>query len=307
LRRIARIVLVGGVSTLSVMAQNWISIGVKGGVPLTEAFADRTFNFAIGTVGNPFSPTPWTVSQTTSIYSGSRYFILGPTMEVYLPLGLAIEADGLYRPMSVQIKQSTSLPGLAGFLLGGPTLSSRIDTWEFPLLAKYRLPVPVVKPYVEAGPSFRAVSASLAKYMSGTGVSAGIGVEFRIGRLRIAPEVRYTHWGNDGVYRVPYHAVSYPNQVEFLAGLAAAPAPFGTTPSRPSHGLSKYLSLGVKGGLPFTTAFIEDEFAKVIYPPVRCGDFSPTASCTPVNPSVQTYTASRNYLVGPRQLPGGCA
>ena len=41
--------------------------------------------------------------------------------------------------------------------------------------------------------------------------------------------MRYTHWGGDGNGTTLYHASSYPNQVEFLAGLATAPADSGTS------------------------------------------------------------------------------
>jgi hypothetical protein len=294
LSRAARAVLIGCVSAFSAVAQNWISVGVKGGVPLTDPFADRTFHYVIGTVRNPFGP-PSVLSQSTRSYSGSRYFVLGPTIEVRLPLGLAAEADALYRPMDLKIQPTTSL---SSFLLGAPTFSSRIDTWEFSLLAKYRLPLPTIKPYLEAGPSFRAISASPAQHMSGTGFSVGIGVESSVGRFRITPGFRYTHWGRDGTYNTPYHAVTYPNQVEFLAGLATGPAAAGITPSTHA-GWRKHLSLGVKGGLPFTTAFLSDEFGKVNYPPTTCDPFTPPATCTISNPTVQTYSASRNYLVGP--------
>ena len=242
--RVARIVFVGCVSAFSALAQNWLSIGVKGGVSLTDPFADRTYSYVTGTIRQPFGP-PIVEAQTTRVFGGSRSFILGPTLEVELPFGLAVEADALYRPMDLKAQQTTSLGNFV--LPGSTTLLTRIDAWEFPILAKYRLPLPLMKPYVEAGPSFRATSASLAQHMSGVGFSAGIGVESHIGPLRIAPEVRYTHWGSDGSYTVPYHASSYPNQVEFLAGLATAPAAFGTA-SPAGSGWLRRLSFGVKAG-----------------------------------------------------------
>lgn len=294
--RVARIVFVGCVSAFSALAQNWLSIGVKGGVSLTDPFADRTYSYVTGTIRQPFGP-PIVEAQTTRVFGGSRSFILGPTLEVELPFGLAVEADALYRPMDLKAQQTTSLGNFV--LPGSTTLLTRIDAWEFPILAKYRLPLPLMKPYVEAGPSFRATSASLAQHMSGVGFSAGIGVESHIGPLRIAPEVRYTHWGSDGSYTVPYHASSYPNQVEFLAGLATAPAAFGTA-SPAGSGWLRRLSFGVKAGLPLTTAFLSDEFGKVSYPSIRCGDFGPNPSdCADASATVQTYRASRNYLVGP--------
>jgi Outer membrane protein beta-barrel domain len=292
-RGLARSVFVGAACVASTLAQSWISVGVKGGVPLTDPFADRTFNYVIATIPNPFGP-PWVDSEATRTYSGSKGFVLGPTLEMQLPLGLAIEADALYRPMSVKTQSQTFLEF---FEQTGPIFSSQINTWEFPVMAKYRLPLPLIKPYVEAGPSFRAISASLADHMSATGVAAGVGVEMRFGPLRVAPEVRYTHWGSDGSYTSLYHAVSYANQVEFLAGLSTAPTGGGTN-ARTNNGWRRYVSLGVRGGLPFMTAFVNDGFGKVSYPSTRCGDFSPTA-CIASDARVQTSRASRNYLIGP--------
>jgi hypothetical protein len=299
---IVRVALIACFSSSFLIAQNWISVGVKGGLPLTSPFADRTFGSVVATIPNPFDLPSTVVSAATTVSSGSRSFIIGPSLEVRLPIGFAIEADALYRQMNVRMQQSIFY-SYSSFLFTsiGPTIASHVDTWEFPILAKYRFSLPFVKPYVEAGPAFRATSASFAEHMSGRGVTAGIGVEAHLGHLRIAPEVRYTHWGRDGAYDLLYHAVSYSNQVEFLAGLSTASSAMGAN-SQSGSGLKKYLSFGIKGGLPFTTAFIADEFSRVTYGGGTCGDFS----CPATNPTVQTTTASRNYLVGPTievQLP----
>lgn len=302
-------VFLGAISALSVLAQTGISIGVKGGVPLADAFADRTFNYDVA-VRNPFaSPIASPIGeipQAIRVYSGPRSFLLGPTIEFRFSFALGLEADALYRPMELQTRQTTSL---ADFLLGsaiGP-FTSGLDTWEFPILAKYRISLPALQPYLEAGPAFRAISASLAEHMSGTGIAAGFGAEARIGRLRLSPEIRYTHWGSDRNYNTPYHAVSYQNQVEFLTGLPTVPAMAGSS-QRSGGGLWSHLSIGVKGGFPFTHAFMQDQFGKVTYHSIPCGDFSLTSSCSPTTTTVQTFWASRNYLVGPTleiQLPHG--
>jgi hypothetical protein len=290
--RIIRSVLVGCFSVLSISAQNRISVGVKGGIPFTDPFTDRAYNLVIATIPNPFGP-PRIASQTTSLSTGSSGFLLGPTLEVQLPFSVAFEADALYRPISVKVQSTSFLPGLT---LNAPALFARTDTWEFPFLAKYRLSVPLIKPYVAAGPNFRTTSGSLARQMSTRGVSVGVGVESRVGKLRIAPEIRYTHWGNDGSYNTPYHAASYPNEIKFLAGLSTDPSG-SERPLVEATGWRARISFGLKGGLPFTGAFVQDEFGKVNYPPVRCGDFGST-ECT-ITGTVQTFSASRNYLLGP--------
>jgi hypothetical protein len=233
------------------------------------------------------------VTQTNRYFGGSRNFILGPTLELRLPLGLAVEADALYRPMEFRIQETISQ------LFTRVTLVERGDVWEFPILAKYRLPLHVVKPYLAAGPSFRATSSSLGKYMSGRGISAEIGIETRVGPLVIAPEVRYTHWSADGAYESPNHLTSYPNQVEFLMGLTTGSG-VSAAASPSASGWRKYLAVGVKGGLPFMTAFIADSYGRVTYASVPCVTLGPNATaCAISEGTVETHQASRNYLVGP--------
>jgi len=261
-------------------AQDWLSIGIKGGVPLTGPLENRTLNQVYVFNSEFFS---FTESQITTISGGARTILIGPTIEVRLPLGLSVEADALYRQVHLSSLNTTNdiyLFGEESFPTYG--LSSRFNLWEFPVLAKYRLPVPLIKPYLEAGPSFRAVSASFADRISPYGITAGIGVETHLGPIRISPEVRFTHWGDDPANSNP-HSASYPNQVEVLTGFAL-PSTRPPAPVPPS-GLSKYLSLGVKGGFPFTDAFLTDNYTALARPNSIA--------------SYQSHYASRGYLVGP--------
>ena len=294
--RVSHLLLVSCVAAISCRAQDWISVGVKGGVPLTDPFADRSVQQVIAVIRNPFGP-PQTISQTSRFFSGSRNFVIGPTLELRLPFGVAVEADALYRPMEFQIQQTIPAP-----LFTRVTLVDRGDVWEFPILAKYRLPLPIIKPYLAGGPSFRATATSLASHMSGTGISAGIGIETRIGPLLIAPEVRYTHWGADGAYPSTYHVASYQNQVEFLMGLATGATGSGVsgTTSPSAAGWRKHLAVGVKGGWSFTNAFVADSYGRVTFPSVSCGNFSSSATaCAISDATVETHRASHQYLIGP--------
>src|SRR5258708_1734729 len=98
-----------------------ISVGVVGGVGLTDAFSNQTI---LG------------VDISTHFYSRSKDYIVGPSLEVRLPLHLSVEADGLYRPL-IQTTTNTVVP------LGTFTYSRTVNSWEFPILAKYHLPFPV--------------------------------------------------------------------------------------------------------------------------------------------------------------------
>src|ERR1019366_7085076 len=78
-------------------------------------------------------------------------YIVGPTVEARLPLGLAIEVDALYRHLNYTSTFDTCI--LCGSLAGssGMTKATAGD-WEFPLVVKYRFfRAKRVRPYVDMG------------------------------------------------------------------------------------------------------------------------------------------------------------
>src|ERR1041384_3864971 len=109
----------------AILAQPF-SVGIRGGVPFTGGFQQFT------EPGIAF----------VQIDSKSKNYIVGPMVKLHLPLGLSVEAAALYHP----IDQTTNV---AGFVT-----SENIPVWESPVLAKYHFPFPVIKPLIEAGPSF---------------------------------------------------------------------------------------------------------------------------------------------------------
>jgi opacity protein-like surface antigen len=166
-----------------------ISVGIRGGVPLSNGFASFT--------------EPGT---TIRIDSESKLYVIGPMLEVHLPLGFSVEGDALYHPLSQRTSTSTN------------ATSENISSWEFPVLAKYHFSFPVIKPLIEAGPEFRHIRLG---YFSNTGFTFGAGVEVKLGRLRIEPELRYTRWGGDAApgLGVLFNAPSQLNQGVFLIGV----------------------------------------------------------------------------------------
>ena len=165
------------------------SVGVKAGVPFTDAF-------------NSFT------SGSYSSLAGSRNYVVGPIGELHLPLGLSVEGDALYHPLSFNAQR----PNLVQ--------SNDFSSWEFPVLGKYRFAFPLIKPYVEAGPSFRTLGGLLGGNLSNAGFTAGVGVELRLARFRIGPEIRYTHWGADPTSATTIGISSNQNQGEFLVGFS---------------------------------------------------------------------------------------
>ena len=85
------------------------------------------------------------------------------------------------------------------------------------MIGKYKFSTRGVKPFIDAGPSFR--DAPQPYGMSSVGVTGGVGIEKRVWKMDIAPSVRFVHWGP----YVPF-AVSaiqpVQNQVEVLCGFS---------------------------------------------------------------------------------------
>ena len=116
-----RILLVCLLAAPVAFAQNF-SFGVKGGVPLANSLK---------------------ITDTATYTSSKSPFVLGPAVELHLPLGLGVEADLLYRRLQYTSGANSRTTGQA---------------WEVPLLAKYRAPGALLRPYVAAGYSFRRLA-----------------------------------------------------------------------------------------------------------------------------------------------------
>jgi hypothetical protein len=182
-----------------------VSVGVKAGVPVTEAVRFSSSDTAMIDTGR------WTI---------------GPTIEFRLLYGFSVEADALYRGYRLQ-----NSAAFGGFVFDGITYpavfnSFRQDTkiWDFPLLLKYRFGSQKLRPFLDAGYTWSHTTSDVTSslicvgtadacalenlrpnyYVLGhtsssntpSGPTAGIGVEFKYGRMKIAPEVRYTHFSN---------------------------------------------------------------------------------------------------------------
>ena len=162
--------------------------------------------------------------------SESKRYMVGPMIELGLPFGFAVEADALY-----------SREGYSSSL--NNNLRESANQWEFPLLLKYRLPVPVVKPYAEAGWEPRVGSGEVNNFgyylnngvtevffserygvtwKTTYGVVIGGGVQFGIGKLRMSPEIRYLRWNSPAILQVIADGPTFQsaqNEVDLLVGI----------------------------------------------------------------------------------------
>jgi hypothetical protein len=172
-----------------------LSVGILGGAPFTD-------------VVHATSVGP------SQILNNADKYTIGPSVQVNLPLGLRVEFDALYRPYG--FGTVTAAPNLT------TTTNMSAQQWRFPLLLQYRFPFPIVRPFVEAGPSFEHLTgaSSLSSFLSspthtsGTGIVLGGGADLKIPFVRLSGEIRYTRETTSY-----YPGVSNQNQAEVLFGV----------------------------------------------------------------------------------------
>lgn len=128
------------------------------------------------------------VGGVGEIRSEANSPVSGLSLEFQLWRRFSVEADGLYRPLHSTFVPDVSIPEFR-------QLRSATLTWEFPVQLKYRLPeLSRATPFIEAGPSFRAVANLSTPEPSHIGFTAGVGIEWKLWRLKLGPVVRYTRW-----------------------------------------------------------------------------------------------------------------
>ncbi len=186
------------------------SFGLMGGAGLTQDFQ----NYNIPPCCHPFQVPP-----TYSIVGVStpQRWIAGGTVEARLPLHLSVEADILYHELRFR---TAAQFGQTPVLWNVPYASiyQHVVTWEYPVLLKYRFQLPVVKPFIDAGPAFRNLGNLSHTNPSNHGFAAGIGVEAHLWKLNIAPQFRYLRWARD--QNVPmFGLTTVTDQVEFLTAI----------------------------------------------------------------------------------------
>ncbi len=226
-----------------------LSIGAVGGFGLTSDYGGT------GTTKRILPVSGTDVIATWTTYTSRRTFIAGPKLELRFTERLALEIDALRRPRWRGFQAEFSPPVKFGSELISSLSSSSAETlWEVPILVKYRVPVSgeprLVSAFVEAGPSFRPWLYSWRE--ARTGFTGGVGLQFRVGTLRIEPTIRYTRWGAEQSYFGSYTGAKR-DQLEFLIGASA-----GSSSLRPAV-FGRRLSVGVLGGFGLSGDFPEKE------------------------------------------------
>jgi hypothetical protein len=206
-----------------------VSFGFVGGTPLTRDFPIyRTF-YTDPSVGDGLITYDW--------FSDTRSVLAGLSVNVDLGRNFSLEANAVHRNLHLETR--TIYPEGSVYHDVFPT-----STWEFPILARYRLPLRgALRPFVEGGPSFRIRRNPGATEPSRLGATAGAGIEFHSGHIRIAPALLYTRWQYDGGYP---HAATKRDQIEFVTELSYA------TSVPAWHVGGRKLRFGLVGGTSLT-------------------------------------------------------
>ena len=196
-------------------SQSPIHFGVKAGVPVTDYFDTNTG-----------------IRQTFA--SSTNRYTVGPEFELTLPHGFGFEVDALYKRF--HFTGATTAVDVA------TNEKTTANSWEFPLLIKYRVSDHPIRPFVDVGLSLHHISdikqitttrvipfgnpfttstsnPAELDHQFNAGFVMGGGIELKTPLLRISPELRYTRWGNENFQSRSGLLNSTQNQVEFLVGL----------------------------------------------------------------------------------------
>lgn len=192
------------IAVSSPCAAQLVSVGALGGVPLLDG----------------------TVTGYPQRHDESRPYLIGPSLEFRLPASFAIEVDAIYRRTGNSLSYQLGIS--AGTPLSGPIATSLVsrtrgNVWEVPVLGKYyfRPRASNWRPFVGTGWAFRVGSlhekgsetlldpsgatnsfSFRNQYFSDVQVGAAFaaGLRYRVGRLNLLPQIRYTRWaGSDRV------------------------------------------------------------------------------------------------------------
>jgi hypothetical protein len=182
-----------------------ISVGLKGGIPLTDAA--------------PYKDE-------------SRPYTVGASIEVRLPGHFAVEGSALYQ----RIGNSNRTLLLFAPVNMTSSYRQRGNSWEFPILGKYYFR-PMQRgwePFVGTGYALRTVQFQTDGQATtldeagkvttipfhtengnglGVGATFAAGVRMPVGRFAVMPEVRYTRWGGTDNNRTKR------NNVKLLVGI----------------------------------------------------------------------------------------
>jgi hypothetical protein len=172
---------------------------------------------------------------TRQLSDESKHYTIGPSIEMQYTQAFSLEFSPLYRHVGYD--------GDSSFIFVSKT-RERDRSWEFPIVAKYRvLTSASVHPFLSGGVATRVMSGSATeiilstpfpnfappmpttvktKYSAMRGFIVGGGLEFGAGQIRFTPEVRYSRWNRHflDLFAQAAGRSTTPNQVQILLGIS---------------------------------------------------------------------------------------
>jgi Outer membrane protein beta-barrel domain len=262
----------------------FISLGIKGGVPLGQTLSGKTID-PIGILG-----------RCGECASGRTLpYLIGPSIEVHLPRSFSVSVDALYN--RTDYSHTSTTPINAAFVVFN-TEKHAIDRLEIPVLLQYRLkPRRQVQPFVFAGATWQHNQDFLRSRQSGSldslfpfvnpielaslnvprnsdtwGPTFGAGARFGKRRFHPSIEYRYTYWTGQPIVVTPIEIASGPvartatlhsnhSESQLIAGLMidmnkddAGRNASSSSGSALGSALSR-ITVGIKAGFPLIQAF----------------------------------------------------
>ena len=142
--------------------------------------------------------------QAKEGYASALSKMAGLTIGTVVTDRLSVEMNAIYRPRILSEMQRAT-----------------VLTWEFPVLASYKVTASRLSPFLEAGPAFRSAGNTNNSNPSRFGAAAGIGVQARWRAVHFVPRIRYTRWAADPPSDFPpQQPFSRRNQVDALVGFS---------------------------------------------------------------------------------------
>jgi hypothetical protein len=195
-----------------------ISFGVTAGVPVTDPIGGERRGFK------------------SNFSYGFPQYLVGPDVQLRLPLRLRVEVDALYRRLFVG---DTFYNDIGGYVVNS---GLKLDSWEIPFLVEYKFPGKSLHPFAGGGIAYRHFGVAQYKqnYLSvGVGVTpptlkniydvpnphtvgavVAAGIDFNLLFLRFSPQLRYSHWNESftsGTGNTPN------NQLDIVMGVNLSP------------------------------------------------------------------------------------
>lgn len=186
-----------------------VSLSIVAGLALTDALTTRTSTFTDQLEIDPATGVLTPTDGVVTVNSNRTSPAVGFAAEIATPARLAVEVGALYRPLNARD---------VAVLSNGVTRVTNftILTWEFPILAKYKVPIRKTKPFFELGPSLRTSGNLNGANPSRFGLTGGVGMELPQSGLTIVPTLRFTRWAADNA---PTAMRTHRNQVELVFGV----------------------------------------------------------------------------------------